>query len=94
MHHCIGQVTHLPHWQMRLFGREDLELLEELDPESPVGESGESAVRYKARLRFGDRGLVTVRRFPRPDDKFHHEVEVGRDIWYVFFPPNCCTHAQ
>ncbi len=67
---------------MRLFGRDDLELIEELDPESPVDASGAQPVRYKARLR-SDNSLVVVRRFPRLDARFRDEVEVGKSIWYV-----------
>ncbi|RPD71417.1 hypothetical protein L226DRAFT_468657 [Lentinus tigrinus ALCF2SS1-7] len=66
---------------MRLFGRDDLELIEELDPESPIEESGERPVRYKARLRSSG-SLVVVQRFPRSDDKFRDEVNIGKSIWH------------
>ncbi|TFK82508.1 hypothetical protein K466DRAFT_500181 [Polyporus arcularius HHB13444] len=76
---AAGNATH--DGTMRLFGRDDLELIEELDPESPVDASGAQPVRYKARLR-SDNSLVVVRRFPRLDARFRDEVEVGKSIWH------------
>ncbi|KAI0697301.1 hypothetical protein C8T65DRAFT_582800 [Cerioporus squamosus] len=66
---------------MRLFARDDLELIEELDPESPIDASGERPARYKAKIRSDGR-LVVVRRFPHLDDRFRDEVKVGKSIWH------------
>ncbi|KAI0808014.1 hypothetical protein C8Q74DRAFT_1313610 [Fomes fomentarius] len=66
---------------LRLLGRDDIELLEDLGPESPIDESGERPTRYRARL-CATGSVVTVRRFPRADDRFQAEVETAKKIWH------------
>ena len=65
---------------MRLFGREDLALLEELGPESPTDETGNCPVRYRARMRAtGNR--VIIRRFPQANERFRAAVDMAKKVW-------------
>ncbi|TFK82513.1 hypothetical protein K466DRAFT_666468, partial [Polyporus arcularius HHB13444] len=62
---------------MRLFGRDDIELIELIE-KGPLEQPGQ---RYKARLRNSG-GLVVVRHFSRPDARFRKEVESAKSIWH------------
>ncbi|KAI0708029.1 hypothetical protein C8Q76DRAFT_138614 [Earliella scabrosa] len=70
---------------LKLFGREEVDLLEEIGPEAqwPVAVNREPVMRYRAELRQTGR-LVVVRRFPRADDRFRAAVELSERIWHPY----------
>ncbi|TFK91060.1 hypothetical protein K466DRAFT_563161 [Polyporus arcularius HHB13444] len=69
---------------LKLFGREDIDLLEELEPEVPWPDADETRVmRYRAELRQSG-SIVVIRRFPRNDDRFRRAVEVSKRIWHPY----------
>ena len=65
---------------MRLYGREDLVLIEELGPESPIDDTGECPVRYRARVRATGNGVI-VRRFPQANEQFRAAVDTAKKVW-------------
>ena len=68
---------------MKLFGREDVDLVEELGPEmrwpTPCCEE-DPVIRYRARLRPNGSAVV-VRRFARSDERFDAAVALAKQIW-------------
>ncbi|KAH9945874.1 uncharacterized protein BXZ73DRAFT_95392 [Epithele typhae] len=74
---------------MRLYGRDELELIEDLGPdpksneEPHAGSSDDSTTtsRFVARVLQTGRN-VTVRRFTRPDNTFSNAVGVAKKIWH------------
>ncbi|TBU53411.1 hypothetical protein BD310DRAFT_981142 [Dichomitus squalens] len=67
---------------LRLYGREDLELVEELETENTGVMPGEQPVtRFRARICETGRE-VTVRRFPRPGRKFRDAIDTVKKIWH------------
>ena len=71
--------------QLKLYGREDIDLLEELGPEPqwpPPEENERPVVRYRAQLRQTGSAVV-VRRFPCADQRFSAAVAISKKIWSV-----------
>lgn len=70
---------------MRLYARDEVELVEELGVEDAgvePGEVPEPVVQYSARICATGRS-VTVRRFPQPGKKFTDAIATAKKIWYV-----------
>lgn len=68
---------------MKLFGREDIDLLDEIGPELQWPSlDQEPVVRYRAELRETG-GVVIVRKYPRADHRFRAAVELSKQIWYT-----------
>ena len=75
--------------QMRLYARDEVELVEELGVEDARMEPGEEpVVQFSARLCATGRS-VTVRRFPQPGKKFRDAIATAKKIWYVRLS-SCC----
>ena len=70
---------------MRLYSRDEVELVEELGTESTEVEPGEEpVVQFSARLCQTGRN-VTVRRFSQPGRKFKDAIATAKKIWCVLF---------
>ncbi len=71
---------------MRLYARDEVELVEELGSENTEVEPGEEpVVQFSARLWQTGRSL-TVRRFARPGKRFRDAVATAKKIWYALVP--------
>ncbi|RPD56453.1 hypothetical protein L227DRAFT_508624 [Lentinus tigrinus ALCF2SS1-6] len=73
---------------LKLFGREDIDLLDDLGPEvqwpATSGSSDEGPVkRYRAQLRQSG-SVVVVRMFPRNNSWFRGAVELSKRIWHPY----------
>ncbi|KAM5536543.1 hypothetical protein V8D89_009820 [Ganoderma adspersum] len=68
---------------MRLYGRDEVELVEEIGVEDAGAEPGEGGpvVQFRARLCESGRS-VTVRRFPQPGKKFRDAIAIAKKIWH------------
>lgn len=71
-------------FQMRLYGRDELELIDELGPDPPDAVNAEGSVqpstRFLARVCATGRD-VTIRRYSRPDPSFKDAVSMAKKIW-------------
>ena len=75
---------------MRLYGRDEIELVEDLGPDPPTDNDGtgemstaQPTTRFLARVCATGRN-VTVRRFSRPDASFKNALGVAKKIWCVY----------
>ena len=68
---------------MKLYGREDIDLIEELGPEQPrhTDDPEQPVVRYRALIRQTGHPVV-VRKFPQGDQRFRRAVELSKRVWY------------
>ncbi|KAI1786970.1 hypothetical protein LXA43DRAFT_975495 [Ganoderma leucocontextum] len=75
--------------RMRLYARDDIELVEELGSEDTAVEPGEEpVVQFRARICQTGRS-VTVRRFARPRERIRDAIATVKKLWH----PNIIFHA-
>ena len=81
---------------MRLYGRDEVELVEEIGVEDSGTEPGEEGrvVQYSARICESGKP-VTVRLFQQPAKKFRDAIAIAKKIWcvrpYLCHPRALCS---